>query len=471
VFAGEMLSGGINARLNNPTGLTVDSSSGALLICNTGNFALEMVSSVNDTDTFSRVAGSGQFGNADDVALSAMFGGLSDVAVDFGGNIFMTDSVWSNIRKLSTSGFVSTFVGSAFGYADGVGTNALLFAPQGLAVNSGGGLYVVDGTRIREVSAVGVVTTLAGSSDMENADGVGSSASFSSPFGVCTNAAGILFVTTLHRIVRVTPTGGVSSIAGSDSIGFADGPGLDALFTTPLGITVDSVGNVFVADHLNAAVRKLSSLQCPVGQVLESMRCTYVNAGYYSPGGGVAYVCPAGHYSSFGAGNCTVCGAGYFSDYGASSCTGCPANTYSTVLGAINVNSCEACPAGLYATVGSTACNGCRPGFFFSGGACVLAPVGFYSPSFGSWAPQLCLLSTLVGAVNCEHLESFDVSTFVGSRVSSGASSSVDGWGSEARFSSPFGIAVDHFGSFFVTEAGGIGSRVRKISSAGMCRH
>ena len=146
-------------------------------------------------------------------------------------------------------------------FADGTGTSASFNYPYGVALDGAGNVYVGDAFnhRIRKVSPSGVVSTLAGSGSGGFADGTGASASFAYPWGVALDGAGNVYVADRdnNRIRKVSPSGVVSTLAGSGSGGFADGTGTSASFYTPTGVALDGAGNVYVADQNNNRIRKI----------------------------------------------------------------------------------------------------------------------------------------------------------------------------------------------------------------------
>ena len=156
---------------------------------------------------------------------------------------------------------VDTLAGSTSGFADGAGAAAKFYYLFGVAADAAGNIYVGDSNnqRIRKISPDGTVGTLAGSGSPGCADGVGAAASFDYPYGVTVDSAGNLYVAdhSAHRLRKITPDGTVSTLAGSTS-GFADGAGAAASFDSPTGVTVDAAGNVFVADTNNERIRKIT---------------------------------------------------------------------------------------------------------------------------------------------------------------------------------------------------------------------
>src|SRR4030095_10761193 len=135
--------------------------------------------------------------------------------------------------------------------------------PFGVAVAADGTIYVADAgesNRIRKISPDGNVTTLAGGGE-GFADGTGASASFNTPSALALGHDGNLYVadTGNNRIRKITPEGVVSTVAGNGTAGYADGPGSQAQFDGPIGVAVDTKGNIYVADTYNDRIRKISS--------------------------------------------------------------------------------------------------------------------------------------------------------------------------------------------------------------------
>ncbi|MFM7536111.1 MAG: LamG-like jellyroll fold domain-containing protein [Acidimicrobiales bacterium] len=211
----------------------------------------------------STLAGSGVRGPAiDGPAGTARFARPEGLAVDALGTVYVADRWNHSIRRITPAGVVSTLAGSGSpGGADGVGTAASFSEPIGLGLDAAGNLLVAEwaGNRVRRVSPSGVVTTLAGSGVAGTADGVGTAASFNGPYGLAVDADGTVFVSDWfsHRIRRISPSGVVTTLAGSGA-GFVNGSGSGAAFTHPQGLGLDAAGNVYVGDAGNGALRRVT---------------------------------------------------------------------------------------------------------------------------------------------------------------------------------------------------------------------
>jgi hypothetical protein len=219
----------------------------------------------------------GSAGSADGTGSAARFDQPKGVAVDSSGNVYVADSSTvfvtdfgtyslgnNTIRKVTPSGVATTLAGLAgsYGSTDGIGSAARFNGAFGVAVDSGGNVYVADqgNNTIRKATAAGVVTTLAGQTGKDgSADGTGSAARFNMPLGVAVDMAGNTYVadTDNNTIRKITPGGVVTTLAGlAGSAGSADGTGSAARFNQPMCVAVDSAGNVYVADSGNNTIRK-----------------------------------------------------------------------------------------------------------------------------------------------------------------------------------------------------------------------
>ena len=249
---------GIMAKFNHVNGITINSQ-GDIFVADRGNQCIRKITPAGLVSTF---AGSTSYGYADGVGNNAKFWEPVDVAADSQGNLYVTDRSNLRIRKISSAGVVTTLAGSGnTGYKDGPGNIAEFRHPSGLAVDLQGNVYVADeeNDRIRKISPSGVVSTLAGSGARSYLDGIAAFADFSTPKDVAVDEKGNVYVTdNLSVIWKISPDGIVSRVAGTLELAFADGDTDTARFYDPRGLFVDSKGDIYVADRANNRIRKIS---------------------------------------------------------------------------------------------------------------------------------------------------------------------------------------------------------------------
>ncbi len=255
-----------SASLNTPYGVAVDAAGNVYI----ADFLNHAVRKVNSSGNISTVAGTGIFGFSGDggPGASAQLNRPFGLAVDSAGNLFIADSNNYCVRKLDTSGNISTVAGvatnSGFSGDGGPATQAKMGSPYGIAVDSAGNLYIADSgnNRIRKVSN-GIMTTVAGTSaaGFSGDGGAAVSAKLSRPFGVSVDASGNLFISDYgnYRVRLVSGTGVITTLAGfAPGYGGDGGPAINATLSFPTGTVSDVSGNVFIADSGNSAIRQMA---------------------------------------------------------------------------------------------------------------------------------------------------------------------------------------------------------------------
>jgi sugar lactone lactonase YvrE len=216
------------------------------------------------TSTVSTFAGNGTAGNVNATGGNAQFNNPQGITTDAQGNLYVSDSFNSTIRKITLAGVVTTIAGNgAIGYTDGAAVTAQFYSPQGIVIDGQGNIYVADlgNNVIRKITAAGVVSTFAGNGTAGYVDGAANVAQFKGPHGLAIDGQGNIYVADRgnNLIRKITSAGVVSTLAGKPTGGYADATGTSALFSNPNGVAVDGSGNVYVADQGNSAIRKITA--------------------------------------------------------------------------------------------------------------------------------------------------------------------------------------------------------------------
>ncbi len=251
---------GTAARFFYPGGIAADTG-GTVFVADTTNHVIRKITPGGIVTTF---AGDGFRGTADGTGAAARFDLPQGIALDTGGNLYVADTFNQIIRKITPAGVVTTLAGLAdtSGDTNGTGNAARFRSPRAVAVDASGNVYVADSGNhtIRKITPAGVVTTLAGFARTSGlVDATGSAARFNGPQGIAVTPGGIVFVadTGNHVIRRVTPAGVVTTVAGSTA-GTADGVGTAAQFNSPKGLTTDGAGTGYVADFGSHTIRRIT---------------------------------------------------------------------------------------------------------------------------------------------------------------------------------------------------------------------
>ena len=264
----------IDAQLAKPGAVAIDSA-GNLIIADTLNNVIREVSA--STGKITTVAGNGTAGYSGDgqLATSAELNAPWGVALDRGGNIYIADTNNSLIRRVdANSHTISTVVGlgtpsPAYTGDGGPAVNAALNSPTSIVFDSAGNYYIADTNNnvVRKVSvATGYISTVAGNgtAGYSGDNGQAQSAELNGPVGLAIDQAGDLFIADAYNnMIREVSglTGTISKVAGNGTAGYAGDGGspTSAELNFPLGVAVDSAGNLVISDSSNNVVRKVSA--------------------------------------------------------------------------------------------------------------------------------------------------------------------------------------------------------------------
>ncbi len=259
----------VAAQLSNPVYTAFDTS-GNLYVADWGN---NVIRRIDPKGTITTYAGNGAQGYSGDngAATSAELDNPNAVAFDQSGNLYISD--WGNnrIRKVSVRGVITTFAGSgSYDYTGdgGPATQAGLRWPTGVAVDGTGIVYFSDSNNnvVRKVDSSGTISTYAGNGGTAYAGdgGPAASAQFDAPGSLLADSKGNLYISDYnhHAVRKIDPSGIVTTVAGNGNGDFSGdgGPASAAELKDPGEIAFDTIGNLFIADSGNNRIRQVSPL-------------------------------------------------------------------------------------------------------------------------------------------------------------------------------------------------------------------
>jgi gliding motility-associated-like protein len=315
---------------------------------------------------------------------------------------------------------------NAYSQIGGTNTGNLNF-PFGLAADASGNIYVADSgdDDIKMINPAGIVTVIAGTGTVGAADGVGTAAGFNRPSGITLDASGNIYVTDAGnaRIRKISPAGVVTTIAGTGIAGNQDGFGTGAAFNNPVGIAVDKAGNLYVVDANNNAIRKIDT----DGQVT-----TFAGNGSLSVADGTGRA--AGFYNPHGI-TIDATGTLYVAD-------GSNRIRMITTPGAV-VTTIAGNNSGSQDGIGTAA------SFYFPNGLVAGQSGNLYVADSGN-----------------NEIREVAAGSIVTTLAGNGSIGSRDGAGKAAIFNSPIGIAIDAGGNLYVSDSPD--NKIRKISPKGV---
>lgn len=252
------------AQINQPTSVAVDNAGNIYFTDDANN----MVRKITPDGIINTIAGTGTAGFSDNIpATDAELNGPSGVALDKKGNIYIADVYNHSIRKIDTGGHIVTICGDGSpGYSgDGGPANiAELNFPKGVAVDTGGNLFIVDqgNSVIRRINLAGNIITYAGNGTFgySGDGGLGYNAALNTPTEVAVDRHNALYIAdfTNHVVRKVLPSGTISTVAGNGTNGYSGDGGspLAAQMGGPYGIAINNTGDkMYITDEINNVVR------------------------------------------------------------------------------------------------------------------------------------------------------------------------------------------------------------------------
>ncbi len=233
--------------------------------------SLSSVCSLLKAQKITTIAGNGVQGFSGDggLAINATLGYPDAVVVDAAGNIYIADT-WNNkVRKIDSTGIITTLAGiGSQGYSGdgGLSAKAELSGPNALAVDANGNVYISDANNfcIRKVDKKGIITTIVGGGISGLGDGgLAIAAQLQSPTGLAIDGIGNLYIADFidHRIRKVDVNGIITTVVGNGTAGY-NGDSLvatSAQLNYPSGIAVDASGNLYIVDNTNQLIRKVGA--------------------------------------------------------------------------------------------------------------------------------------------------------------------------------------------------------------------
>ncbi len=267
------------AMLNHPRGMAVDKA-GNIYLADLDN---SRVRKISVSGIITTVAGNGTAGYSGDggAAVNAMLNGPQAVAIDPAGNLIIGDTQNRRIRRVDTSGTITTIAGTGTeGYSGdgGLATQAMLHQVVDLAVDTGGTIYFADSTghRVRRITPDGIISTVAGdgTGGYSGDGGFSYSAQLNFPVSVAVDSSDQLYIADGNnfRIRKVNTAAIISTVAGSGQGGFSGdgGPATSAMINYSYGVRLDSQGRLFIADTSNNRIRVVAN-----GTISTPRECGY----------------------------------------------------------------------------------------------------------------------------------------------------------------------------------------------------
>jgi len=260
----------ITQDLTNQTGVYQGSVSFTVGVSGTGPFTYQWQVNGSNRNIISTVAGTGTAAYTGDggLATSACLSYPSGIAIDTHGNLFIADSQNNRLREVNTNGIITSVAGietAGFSGDGSAATNAMLNYPYSVAVDAYGNLFIADSGngRIRMVDTNGVITTIAGGGTQNPGDGGAATNASISVVGVAVDSLGNVFIADIdnNRIREVGTNGIITTVAGNGTPAYSGdaSAATNASLSMPRGVAIDSLGDLFIADFGNSRIREVDT--------------------------------------------------------------------------------------------------------------------------------------------------------------------------------------------------------------------
>jgi sugar lactone lactonase YvrE len=409
-----------------------------LYIADTLNNRVRKVTAAGIISTVAGNGVAGLSGNGGQAAAAQLNGPLG-VAVDNAGNIYIADTMNNLVRKVAPGGIITTLAGGgSLGVGDGgPATSAQLNGPAGVAVDSSGNLYIADSgnNRVRMVAPGGGITTVAGagSASLWGDGGPATGSQLNTPGGVSVDSSGNLYIAdTGNQRVRMVSNGIINTVAGSGPITPAyqgdGGQATAAQLANPMGVAVDRAGNIYIADSGNYAIREVSGGL--INTVAGNNACCLFQ-GDYGPAVKAVLSVPQGVAL---AGDGSV----YISESGVGRVRKVLAGIITTKAGTGVLGYSNDGASALIAQLSNVA------------GLAVDSAGNLYIADYGNSRVRMVTLGGTISTVAGNGFPGY---------------SGDNGLATNAQLSGPSGLAMDSAGNLYIADAGG--NRVRVVSSTG----
>lgn len=272
------------AQLDGTFGVAIDIYGNTYI----ADFNNSRIRKVNTNGIITTIAGTGVAGFSGDggPANVATLNGACGLAVDISGNVYIGEYYNRRIRKVNTSGIISTFAGTGgltgFSGDGGLATNAEIWQPFGITVDGAGNVYFTNGNSIRKINTSGIITTIAGTvvAGFSGDGGAANLAELAYARGVVIDAFNNLYIadTDNHRIRKINSTGIITTISGTGTYGSSGdgGPANVAEISDAESIAVDLSGNIYFTEYLsrvrvicvNSCITNIKSLKVNNNNIL-----------------------------------------------------------------------------------------------------------------------------------------------------------------------------------------------------------